>query len=55
MHPHPFDIDKIISVEISNQKQDPHLYKIVEAMMIHGPCGVLNRRSPCMLKGKCTW
>lgn len=30
------------------------LFDIVTANMIHGPCGNLNRSSPCMVDGKCT-
>jgi hypothetical protein len=44
----PDMIDDVICAEIPDQKQDPLLYDIVKANMIHGPCGSLNCKSPCM-------
>lgn len=51
---HPTEIDKIISAELPNQNEDQLLYKIVTKHMIHGPCGTLNPKSPCMVDGKCS-
>ena len=51
---HPADVDPIISAEILNPKEDSVLYNIIKKHMIHGPCGALNRKSPCMKDGKCT-
>ena len=58
------DIDKLISAEIpppapffteeDKQRQAEKLQSIVLRCMIHGPCGPLNRRSPCMVDGKCS-
>lgn len=47
-------IDEIITAENPDQKEDPHLYKLVSEFMIHGPCGLDNPRCPCMVNGKCT-
>jgi len=33
---------------LQKDASDPLLYEMVMANMIHGPCGLLNRNSPCM-------
>ncbi|GBM05724.1 hypothetical protein AVEN_190173-1 [Araneus ventricosus] len=48
------DINSLISVEIPDPSTDQLLFDIVTTNMIHGPCGILNRSSPCMVDGKCT-
>jgi hypothetical protein len=48
------DIDKIISAELPDRKLYPKLFEAVTSFMIHGPCGDINHRSPCMNAGKCT-
>lgn len=50
----PNDIDKVINAEIPNREADPKLYDIVKANMIHGPCGVFNKKSPCVVNGSCS-
>ncbi|XP_055910503.1 uncharacterized protein LOC129944866 [Eupeodes corollae] len=50
----PVEIDSIISAEIPDPTTDQMLFDIVTTNMIHGPCGNLNRSSPCMADGKCT-
>ena len=42
------DIDKIISPELPDPHIDALLFDIVKRHMIHGPCGNLNNKSPCM-------
>lgn len=50
----PAEIDQVICAELPDQQADPELFRIVSTHMIHGPCGHLNIRSPCMEKNKCT-
>ncbi|XP_019198166.1 PREDICTED: uncharacterized protein LOC109191991 [Ipomoea nil] len=48
------NVDSIISAEIPNKAYDPEYYKVVGEFMMHGPCGVANKNSPCMVKGRCS-
>ena len=52
-YPNPEDIDSIISTEIPNKDTHLELYELVNKHMIHGPCGLPNRRALCMVDGKC--
>ncbi|XP_016185397.1 uncharacterized protein LOC107627031 [Arachis ipaensis] len=48
------DIDHHISAEIPDEHTQPKLHRLVQKFMVHGPCGVLNTSSPCMVNGKCS-
>ena len=48
------DIDSTISAEIPDPETQPQLHAIVKRSMVHGPCGVLNKHSVCMVDGSCT-
>ncbi|XP_026467790.1 uncharacterized protein LOC113371378 [Ctenocephalides felis] len=50
----PEDIDSVISAEIPNKNVDPNLHAIITKHIIHGPCGVFNDSSTCMIDGKCS-
>nr|XP_043619920.1 uncharacterized protein LOC122591739 [Erigeron canadensis] len=52
--PRATDVDRFISAEIPDPKEDPELYELVKQFMMHGPCGTNNPKCPCMVKGKCT-
>ena len=47
-------IDQCISAEFPDPEEDLELYNIIRRQMIHGPCGALNKNSPCMKDGRCT-
>uniref|UniRef100_A0A0R0K7B3 ATP-dependent DNA helicase n=1 Tax=Glycine max TaxID=3847 RepID=A0A0R0K7B3_SOYBN len=44
----------IILAEIPSHENDPELYTLVQNHMVHGPCGILQPKSPCMKEGKCS-
>ncbi|XP_047949399.1 uncharacterized protein LOC125195266 [Salvia hispanica] len=46
--PHPRRIDEIISAELPDPVTDPLYYDNVKEFMMHGPCGVIRKSSPCM-------
>lgn len=46
-------IDEIVSTKIPDKETDPVAFAPIENHMIHGPCGDVNKNSPCMEKGKC--
>jgi hypothetical protein len=47
------EYDKYISAEIPNKDKYPVLHNLVIKHMLHGPCGALNRKCPCMIDGEC--
>ena len=49
----PDDVDKFISAELPDREADPHAYKVVTEMMLHGPCGAISPGAPCMKEGSC--
>ncbi len=51
---HSADVDRVIRAELPNPSADPDLFETVKTQMVHGPCGALNPRSPCMKDGKCS-
>ncbi|KAF7826959.1 uncharacterized protein G2W53_018123 [Senna tora] len=47
-------IDSVICAEIPDQESNPKLYEAVKTFMIHGPCGLDRKSSPCMVKSRCS-
>jgi hypothetical protein len=50
----PDDYDTAVCAEIPDPEKFEELHKIVQKHMIHGPCGPLNPKAPCMENGVCT-
>ena len=50
----PSFIDSIISAEIPDRVSDSVGYSLVDEFMVHGPCGELNKKCPCMKNNKCS-
>ena len=60
----PLEVDSTICAELppddsrfesdAQKKQAKRLLNVVLKCMIHGPCGNVNPRSPCMVNGKCS-
>jgi hypothetical protein len=48
------DIDVLVRAEIPSPTLNPMLNEVILKHMIHGPCGVQNLSSPCMVNGKCS-
>ncbi|XP_057434626.1 uncharacterized protein LOC130727495 [Lotus japonicus] len=42
------------AAELPDPQLYPKLYKAVSSYMIHGPCGVIDPKSVCMVEGKCS-
>ncbi|KAI5419734.1 hypothetical protein KIW84_043772 [Lathyrus oleraceus] len=49
----PKDYDSMVRAEIPKLECEPQLYEAVVRHMIHGPCGIINRKSLCMKDGHC--
>ncbi|XP_026436148.1 uncharacterized protein LOC113334012 [Papaver somniferum] len=47
-------VDKFVSSEFPDEKNDPILFDTVSKCMVHGSCGDRDPGAPCMAKGKCT-
>ncbi|XP_023739227.1 uncharacterized protein LOC111887289 [Lactuca sativa] len=48
------DVDTYITAELPDPVTDSELYETITSCMIHGPCGLLNPKAPCMKDGKCS-
>lgn len=46
-------IDSVICAELPDPKLYPSLFECVSNYMVHGPCGLSRRESPCMKNGRC--
>ncbi|XP_027174540.1 uncharacterized protein LOC113774172 [Coffea eugenioides] len=44
----PEEYDRIVSAELPDKIKSPYLFSLVIKCMLHGPCGSLNLKSPCM-------
>ncbi|XP_065664462.1 uncharacterized protein LOC136086119 [Hydra vulgaris] len=48
------DINNLISAKIPDTIVNRDLYDVVKTCMLHGPCDILNPKSPCMKDGVCS-
>ena len=48
----PSDIDRIVCAEIPDPNINPFLHQLVKSKMVHGPCGLYNPSSPCMINSE---
>ncbi|XP_073129028.1 uncharacterized protein [Henckelia pumila] len=44
---------RYVSAEIPNMNLFPRLFELGSHHMMHGPCGNLNKKCPCMVNGQC--
>lgn len=47
------DYDKLVCAKLPDNVMFPDLFKIISHSNIHGPCGPLNTKAPCMVEGRC--
>ena len=52
--PRPSFIDSIICAEVPDKQSDLLGYNLVDEFMVHGPCGEINQKCPCMKNSKCS-
>ena len=52
--PSPAFVDQFISAELPDPKEDLLAFVLVQEFMMHGPCGDLDPKCPCMKDGKCS-
>ncbi|XP_071739257.1 uncharacterized protein [Rutidosis leptorrhynchoides] len=48
------DVDRFISAELPDPVRDPDGFRFVSEMMMHCPCGLLNKNAPCMEESEST-
>ena len=48
-------INTIISAKWPDPDTQPWLFEAVKSFIVHGPCGALNPKAPCMRNGKCKY
>ena len=52
--PSPAFIDNLVCAELPDPMVDPSGYTLVDEFMVHGPCGMLDDKCPCMKDGTCS-
>ncbi|GJV76060.1 DNA helicase [Tanacetum coccineum] len=48
------DVDRFISAELPDPRIDPEGYNVVSELMMHGTCGDVSLKAPCMKGDKCS-
>lgn len=49
----PKEYDSMVRAEIPKLESEPQLHETIVKHMIHEPCGIINRKSPCMKDEHC--
>src|SRR5512138_351968 len=50
----PAEYDGYVCAELPNPIENEILFNLASKFMIHGPCGIQTRISPCMMNSKCS-
>ncbi|OWZ16928.1 Helitron helicase [Phytophthora megakarya] len=50
----PENYDKFVCAELPDPNLHPQLYETISKNMMHGPCGLLNPKAPCMKDSVCS-
>ena len=48
------DVDRLVTAELPDRATQPELFRAVTKHMLHGPCGALDPKCPCMKDGVCS-
>nr|GEW74092.1 DNA helicase [Tanacetum cinerariifolium] len=48
------DVDRFISAELPDAIKDLEGYNVISELMMHGPCGAVSLKAPCMKGEKCS-
>jgi len=50
----PEAVNRFVSAEIPDKQKNPKLHELVVNQMLHGPCGDIDKKCPCMKDNLCS-